>query len=453
MNTSHVNIGDFVMDTISLAGTLPAKLKAVRDAGFSQIMLAARDVVGHSDGIDAAVQDVRASGLRVTGFQVLRDFEGLSGHLHDYKIDIAKSMLEMAHALGATVLLVCSSTSTHATSDPDALARDLRKLAMLAPLGIKVAQVCRGPYDQRVHRLGIVCRADAPNLGIGIDSFHAFATKSSLDDLDILSPDKIFLVQLADFMWQETRTDEERIATARHFRVFPGEGVHSEALAELVRRLDQLGYRGDYSFEVFNDDYSQLPLPMVAARARRSAIWLSEDVRAVGAAAHSPAAPARRDRNVLPTTAMHTPTGSNPSAAAVVPGYAHAFAFRGDHIPSLCRSPGVVRGPDTRPADGSRRDRRADYLGMLGLAPCVAINLADDALEPAGMRCVGLRTVLQDPRTRCWRLPHARFVVDWDRTHRFCGRCGTPHSATGRMSARRNVRHAGWSPIRVFRRR
>jgi sugar phosphate isomerase/epimerase len=282
MNTSHVNIDDFGMDTISLAGTLPAKLKAVRDAGFSQIMLQARDIVGHSDGIDAAVQDVRASGLRVTGFQVLRDFEGLSGHLHDYKIDIAKSMLEMANALGATVLLVCSSTSAHATSDPDILGRDLRKLAMLAlPLGIKVAYEGLSwgrTINEFTAAWDIVCRADAPNLGIGIDSFHAFATKSSLDDLDMLSPDKIFLVQLADFMWQETRTDEERIATARHFRVFPGEGVHSEALAELVRRLDQLGYRGDYSFEVFNDDYSQLPLPTVAARARRSAIWLSEDV-------------------------------------------------------------------------------------------------------------------------------------------------------------------------------
>ncbi|MEO8753796.1 MAG: sugar phosphate isomerase/epimerase [Casimicrobiaceae bacterium] len=282
MTTAHVNIDDFGMDTISLAGTLPAKLKAVRDAGFSQIMLAARDVVGHSDGIAAAVQDVRESGLRVTGFQVLRDFEGLSGHLHDYKIDIAKSMLEMAHALGATVLLVCSSTSAHATSDRDALARDLRKLAMLAvPLGIKVAYEGLSwgrTISEFADAWDIVCRADAPNLGIGIDSFHAFATKSSLDDLDMLSPDKIFLVQLADFMWQETRTDEERMNTARHFRVFPGEGVHSDALADLVRRLDQLGYRGDYSFEVFNDDYSQLPLPTVAARARRSAIWLGEDV-------------------------------------------------------------------------------------------------------------------------------------------------------------------------------
>jgi len=79
-------------------------------------------------------------------------------------------------------------------------------------------------------------------------------------------------------MWNEIPSVEERINTARHFRVFPGEGVHSEALAELVTRLDQLGYRGDYSFEVFNDDYQQMPLPAVAERARRSAVWLEEDV-------------------------------------------------------------------------------------------------------------------------------------------------------------------------------
>jgi sugar phosphate isomerase/epimerase len=95
----RANIRDFGMDTISLAGPLEAKLKAVRKAGFSQIMLSARDVVGHPEGLDAAVEAVRASGLRVTGFQVLRDFEGLSGHLHDYKVDIAKSMLEMCSAL------------------------------------------------------------------------------------------------------------------------------------------------------------------------------------------------------------------------------------------------------------------------------------------------------------------------------------------------------------------
>ena len=124
----------------------------------------------------------------------------------------------------------------------------------------------------------VVCRADVPNLGIGIDSFHAFATKTALEELEMLDPQKIFLVQLADFMWQDIRSVEERINTARHFRVFPGEGVHSQQVAELVMRLDALGYRGDYSFEVFNDDYQQIPLPVVAQRARRSAEWLGEEV-------------------------------------------------------------------------------------------------------------------------------------------------------------------------------
>ena len=275
-------IEGFGMDTITLAGPLEAKLAAMREAGFSQVMLMARDLVGHPGGVQAAVQAVRDSGLRPTGFQVLRDFEGLSGHLHGYKVDIAKGMLEMCAATGSRVLLACSSTSRHASQDLDDIARDLRKLAMLAvPLGIKVAYEGLS-WGRTVNEFttawDVVQRADCPNLGIGIDSFHIFAAKTPLDAIDDLDPERIFLVQLSDFMWNETPTFEDRMATARTFRVFPGEGVHSEALADLVLRLHQVGYQGDYSFEVFNDDYQQLPLPLVAERARRSALWLAEDV-------------------------------------------------------------------------------------------------------------------------------------------------------------------------------
>jgi sugar phosphate isomerase/epimerase len=276
------NIDNFGMDTISLAGPLKAKLNAIRAAGFSQVMLQARDLVGHADGWRAAVQEVKDSGLRVTGFQVLRDFEGLSGHLHDYKVDIAKSMLEMCHALDCHVMLACSSTSTHATGESKKLVQDLRKLAMLAiPMDIKIAFEALSwgrTINEFPQAWDIISEADMPNLGLGFDSFHMFATKTPMDDLELLDPDRIFLVQLADFMWQEIKTVEERISTARTFRVFPGEGVHSETLADLVRKLHQLGYRGDYSFEVFNDDYQQMPLDVVAERARKAALWLGEDV-------------------------------------------------------------------------------------------------------------------------------------------------------------------------------
>ena len=97
----------FGMDTITLAGTLEAKLQAMGEAGFTQVMLKANDLVGHPQGWRSAVKAVRASGLRGTGFQVLRDFEGLSGHLHQYKVDVARTMLEMCAELGCNVLLAC----------------------------------------------------------------------------------------------------------------------------------------------------------------------------------------------------------------------------------------------------------------------------------------------------------------------------------------------------------
>ena len=277
-----MNLEHFGMDTITLAGTLEAKLRAIRGAGFTQVMLNATDIVGHPEGEAAALAAVRASGLRVTGFQVLRDFEGLSGHLHAYKVDVAQAMLEMCHALGSRVLLACSSASAHATGSRDALAKDLRKLAMLAvPLGIKIAYEALS-WGRHVNLLSqareIVEQADRSNLGLCIDSYHVLAHKAAGAPEDVnadLYSGKIFLVQLSDFMWQETRSPEDRIETARHHRVFPSEGVHSDAIVALVRKLDDAGYRGDYSFEVFNDDYKQLPPPIVAERARRSVKWIT----------------------------------------------------------------------------------------------------------------------------------------------------------------------------------
>jgi sugar phosphate isomerase/epimerase len=273
---------EFGVDTITFAGTIEAKLQAARDAGFTQIMLKANDIVGHPQGIDVAIAAVKASGLKVTGFQVLRDFEGLSGHLHDYKIDIAKSMLQMAKDLGAPLLLACSSSSAHATGDLDKIAADLRKLAMLAlPLGIKIAYEGLSwgrTINEYTTAWDVVCRADMPNLGTCLDSFHILAAKTDLGEIDFIDPSKIYLVQLADFLWQETKSFEERMTTARTYRVFPGEGVHNDDLIDIVRRIDRLGYKGDYSFEVFNDDYQNMPLSFVANRAKASAVWLAEHV-------------------------------------------------------------------------------------------------------------------------------------------------------------------------------
>ena len=90
--------------------------------------------------------------------------------------------------------------------------------------------------------------------------------------------------------------------TARHFRVFPGEGVHTVEVADMVRQLVARGYRGDFSFEVFNDDYVQLQPSFVAARARRAAEWLGEEVlqRPVPLPTDLPRRPAPAARERIP---------------------------------------------------------------------------------------------------------------------------------------------------------
>jgi sugar phosphate isomerase/epimerase len=276
------NFDDFGMSTVTLAGPLDARLAAIREAGFTQVMLEAGDISGYPGGFGAAVDAVKASGLRLTGLQWLCDFEGLSGPQHAYKVEIAKVMLQMAQRLKAPLLLVASSTNSIASQDLDHIARDLRKLAMLAvPLGIRIAYEgmswSRSVRDY-VAAWDVVCRADAPNLGLAIDSAHTLTTQMPLDELEFIEASRIFVVRLADFMEPQAAAGERRMRTSNQFRVFPGEGVHRADTAELVMRLAAAGYRGNYSFEVFNDDYRQLPAAVVARRARAAAEWLGEDV-------------------------------------------------------------------------------------------------------------------------------------------------------------------------------
>jgi len=125
---------------------------------------------------------------------------------------------------------------------------------------------------------------------------------------------------------------------------------------------------------------------------------------------------------------VHTPTGFTPSHVlpALLPGTALAFAYSDAKL--------LVGGDEQTPAiptlaelgaagvDGVRH-----YLGELQGVPCVAIVLPHPYEPPAGLRLTGLRSLF-------FRLPEsivaigarAFQVVEWDRTHRFCGRCGTP---------------------------
>ena len=64
----------------------------------------------------------------------------------------------------------------------------------------------------------LVDAADRANLGLAVDSFHMLARETPLEALDEVTPEKLFFVQLSDFMWSAPATPEERRETARHIR-------------------------------------------------------------------------------------------------------------------------------------------------------------------------------------------------------------------------------------------
>jgi NAD+ diphosphatase len=124
---------------------------------------------------------------------------------------------------------------------------------------------------------------------------------------------------------------------------------------------------------------------------------------------------------------MTTPPGFVPGHAlpSEVAAQALCFVWREDKIlvrqgepPTLPELGDVVR----LGIGGTRL-----YLGRLEDRDCVAIRVAADTPEPAGWQWCGLRSLflrLPDPLVA---LAGRSFqIAEWDRSHRFCGRCGTP---------------------------
>ena len=131
---------------------------------------------------------------------------------------------------------------------------------------------------------------------------------------------------------------------------------------------------------------------------------------------------------------MHTPAGFEPASSmpAVVSAGAVAFAWRRDKL--------LVSGAADAPRDGPMPmlpgfatiaalglAGTPHFLGAQDGVDCIAVNLPDNAPEPAGWHYAGLRSLFfRIPEPLLALAGRAFQIVEWDRTHRYCGRCGTP---------------------------
>lgn len=239
--------------TVSISGDLIEKLQAIAAAGFDGVEIFENDLLTFG-GTPGEVRSIAGSlGLEITLFQPFRDFEGLPEPHRSRAFDRAERKFDLMQQIGCELMLVCSTVSPEALGGIDRAAADFRELGERArSRGLRVGYeaLAWGRYvDDHRDAWEVVRRADHPNVGLILDSFHTLARRIDVETIRSIPGDRIFIVQLAD----APQVDMDLLYWSRHFRNMPGQG--DLPVVDFLRAVLATGYQGPLSLEVFNDQF------------------------------------------------------------------------------------------------------------------------------------------------------------------------------------------------------
>ncbi|HWG04610.1 MAG TPA: sugar phosphate isomerase/epimerase family protein [Beijerinckiaceae bacterium] len=237
--------------TVSMGGTLEAKLAAAARAGFRAVEIFENDLTFFS----GKPRDVRRMaddlGLAIVALQPLRDFEAMPEPQRSRNMERARRKFDLMSELGTGLLCVCSNVSEESVDDIGRAADDLGRLADEAHqrgfrIGYEALAWGRHVKDW-TKAWSIVETADRANLGIVLDSFHICVLKNPIEPIAALPANKIAIVQVAD----APSMLMDPMSLSRHHRCFPGQGEFP--IGDYLDAVVRSGYRGPHSHEVFKD--------------------------------------------------------------------------------------------------------------------------------------------------------------------------------------------------------
>ncbi|GAA4779720.1 sugar phosphate isomerase/epimerase and 4-hydroxyphenylpyruvate domain-containing protein [Microbacterium gilvum] len=316
--------------TVCLSGTLEEKMHACAAAGFDGIEIFEQDLVVSP----LSPEEVRALaarlGLSLDLYQPFRDADGVTEDVFEENLRRAEAKFRLMNRLGIDTMLVCSNVATITIHDDDVIAGQLRRLGELAQRhGVRIAYeaLAWGTYVSTYrHAQRIVELAGHPAVGTCLDSFHILSRGDDPSGIELIDPERIFFVQLAD----APALTMDVLSWSRHYRLFPGQGVFD--LPAFLAHLVRAGYDGPVSLEIFNDTFRQSDAVATARDGLRSLRWLQD--RAASAVTGDPAR--RMALDALPPTPAPTRLDfaeirtEEPEAVAQLLDQL-GFSFRGQH--------------------------------------------------------------------------------------------------------------------------
>jgi 4-hydroxyphenylpyruvate dioxygenase len=246
--------------TLGPGRTLEQKLYAAAAAGFAAVGLSQEDLESTEE---RARQELRLSDLRVA------ELEGVTGWLdpghtaRSLALVRAERVFATAAEVGASLVIAWPPSQPVEPLGAATCFADLCRAAQ--PFGVRVGlEFLRGSPSLKdlASAWRMVEVAEVDNGGLVIDAFHFFAGGSTLEAIEPVPADKIYLVQLCDAPDLHEWELEDR------HRLYPGTG--SLALEPLLAAIRGKGYDGYYSLELQNEVYWSEDPAIVSAEGLRS---------------------------------------------------------------------------------------------------------------------------------------------------------------------------------------
>jgi NAD+ diphosphatase len=103
------------------------------------------------------------------------------------------------------------------------------------------------------------------------------------------------------------------------------------------------------------------------------------------------------------------------------------FAFRGERL-LVETTNGAPKIPIVKDlANMNFKPGRTFFFGILDGRSCYAADIDGEASAPEGMSFQGVRQLIgRVDDVLFWVAGRAKLIIQWDRTHQFCGQCGKP---------------------------
>lgn len=246
-------------------------ISIAKKAGFEAIELTWDKVESAlaNNSLKTLSKEIERQGLAVASINGPENFNLLNPQQFSEVKERTRKLAQAAREMNCNLLAPVPSPTTSSLSKDEVRVQTAESISQMAEvcgedfnLGLEFLGMTECSVSSLKDAMEIIKTVNRKNVGLTLDSFHLYLSRSQLLDVETLGSDRVFIVHVNDSEPGDLR------ALRDSNRVFPGQGVID--LKRLAKDLAKMRYEGFLSLELLKPSYWEEDPERVAAIGRES---------------------------------------------------------------------------------------------------------------------------------------------------------------------------------------